>query len=418
MRIFLTQIPAGSEGISEFGDGANSHLVVLIRKLRHVWVAPPSRQNVISNHLIYLYIAYIMADREGFEPPIPLRVCRISSAVLSTAQPPVRKAAEHNDGLARPQGADLESARKPIHARACACAAPQQRQDFSPGGPHLSIEAVRRIDDQQSRSRKLARGIARRATDIERERKQFCGARVAEFTGQCACRRDLLERLPNKIDSVRKTAVGVGKYLCYPLKLVFFLIWRIDQHHASTFRRRHQNRQLQITIVCNRPRIRKRGECHPQGSIFVGMLLDREQAILWTQNPRCEQRRTGVILRTEAADDFQIFSQRRALCRRAAQCSDTVIRLSCSLRLLCRKIVQATAGMRVDDGKRRLLPAQMEESRDKRRVFVHVREIAGVIGMPVIHSRFTRRGRRTSLPPQLGQMYFISSLHALQKVHS
>ena len=33
-----------------------------------------------------------MAEREGFEPPIPLRVCRISSAVLSTTQPPLREA--------------------------------------------------------------------------------------------------------------------------------------------------------------------------------------------------------------------------------------------------------------------------------------------------------------------------------------
>ena len=31
-----------------------------------------------------------LADREGFEPPIPLRVCRISSAVHSTTLPPVR----------------------------------------------------------------------------------------------------------------------------------------------------------------------------------------------------------------------------------------------------------------------------------------------------------------------------------------
>ncbi len=31
-----------------------------------------------------------VADREGFEPPIPLRVCRISSAVHSTTLPPVR----------------------------------------------------------------------------------------------------------------------------------------------------------------------------------------------------------------------------------------------------------------------------------------------------------------------------------------
>src|SRR5262249_126961 len=32
----------------------------------------------------------LLAEREGFEPPIPLRVCRISSAVLSTTQPPLR----------------------------------------------------------------------------------------------------------------------------------------------------------------------------------------------------------------------------------------------------------------------------------------------------------------------------------------
>ena len=31
-----------------------------------------------------------MAEREGFEPPIPLRVCRISSAVHSTTLPPLR----------------------------------------------------------------------------------------------------------------------------------------------------------------------------------------------------------------------------------------------------------------------------------------------------------------------------------------
>ena len=32
-----------------------------------------------------------LADREGFEPPVRLPVRRISSAVLSTTQPPVRK---------------------------------------------------------------------------------------------------------------------------------------------------------------------------------------------------------------------------------------------------------------------------------------------------------------------------------------
>src|SRR5262249_27955619 len=32
-----------------------------------------------------------LAEREGFEPPIRLPVCRISSAVLSTTQPPLRR---------------------------------------------------------------------------------------------------------------------------------------------------------------------------------------------------------------------------------------------------------------------------------------------------------------------------------------
>jgi hypothetical protein len=40
----------------------------------------------------------ILAEREGFEPPIRLPVCRISSAVLSTTQPPLQI-------LARPRAA-------------------------------------------------------------------------------------------------------------------------------------------------------------------------------------------------------------------------------------------------------------------------------------------------------------------------
>src|SRR5439155_24397267 len=32
-----------------------------------------------------------VAEREGFEPPIRLPVCRISSAVLSTTQPPLHR---------------------------------------------------------------------------------------------------------------------------------------------------------------------------------------------------------------------------------------------------------------------------------------------------------------------------------------
>ena len=40
----------------------------------------------------------VLAEREGFEPPIPLRVCRISSAVLSTTQPPLHVGVERGRG--------------------------------------------------------------------------------------------------------------------------------------------------------------------------------------------------------------------------------------------------------------------------------------------------------------------------------
>src|SRR5262249_55387550 len=43
-----------------------------------------------------------MAERVGFEPTIRLPVCRISSAVLSTAQPPLREAHLSEMAVARP----------------------------------------------------------------------------------------------------------------------------------------------------------------------------------------------------------------------------------------------------------------------------------------------------------------------------
>ena len=67
---------------------------------------------------------YALAERAGFEPAIPLRVCRISSAVLSTAQPPLREVqtasrralsegAEPSGGAGVPQALRCE-AQRPI----------------------------------------------------------------------------------------------------------------------------------------------------------------------------------------------------------------------------------------------------------------------------------------------------------------
>src|SRR2546421_3928354 len=47
------------------------------------------RQNR-ANEIIHCNIRYSLAEREGFEPPIGLHLCRISSAVHSTTLPPLR----------------------------------------------------------------------------------------------------------------------------------------------------------------------------------------------------------------------------------------------------------------------------------------------------------------------------------------
>ena len=40
----------------------------------------------------------VVAEREGFEPPIGLHLCRISSAVLSTTQPPLQAVLRPGEG--------------------------------------------------------------------------------------------------------------------------------------------------------------------------------------------------------------------------------------------------------------------------------------------------------------------------------
>ncbi len=38
-------------------------------------------------------VAKVLAEREGFEPPIPVKVCPLSRRIVSTAHAPLRKAA-------------------------------------------------------------------------------------------------------------------------------------------------------------------------------------------------------------------------------------------------------------------------------------------------------------------------------------
>src|ERR1700756_3637282 len=57
-----------------------------------------------------------VAEREGFEPPIGLHLCRISSAVHSTTLPPLLKAPRSDESL-RGRGRVIGEDRQPDKAR-------------------------------------------------------------------------------------------------------------------------------------------------------------------------------------------------------------------------------------------------------------------------------------------------------------
>jgi hypothetical protein len=55
------------------------------------------KASTAKNRCDYLILDAYLAEREGFEPPIRLPVCRISSAVHSTTLPPLRKGKSLSD---------------------------------------------------------------------------------------------------------------------------------------------------------------------------------------------------------------------------------------------------------------------------------------------------------------------------------
>src|ERR1043166_7737145 len=96
-----------------------------------------------------------LADREGFEPPVRLPVRRISSAVLSTAQPPVRRGDRDIGGpQAGRKPTRLTPGRKPRRLTPGRPAAPRRRVPAGPGAaaaagprtPRASAHRSRRAD--------------------------------------------------------------------------------------------------------------------------------------------------------------------------------------------------------------------------------------------------------------------------------
>ena len=113
-----------------------------------------------------------MADREGFEPSIRLPVCRISSAVLSTAQPPVRRGRTIWSALAPASGRvgssvtrkaiggiDLGLACKPFDVPFRRVVATERGCQGLKRFAHLHVKAIGWIDDQKARLAQPSLGV-------------------------------------------------------------------------------------------------------------------------------------------------------------------------------------------------------------------------------------------------------------------
>src|SRR5215207_5712784 len=80
-----------------------------------------------------LQFASGVAEREGFEPPIRLPVCRISSAVLSTTQPPLQAIVQTSDF-------DADLGRELLVCYPFATIWPLSRASVAPLGPRRQRE--------------------------------------------------------------------------------------------------------------------------------------------------------------------------------------------------------------------------------------------------------------------------------------
>src|SRR4051812_36172949 len=99
-----------------------------------------------------------MAEREGFEPPIRLPVCRISSAVHSTTLPPLHQGRKAGSGAPR-RGASHKRKPEPkqalrraglergIPARPSAATLPRKRDSAPRSRPPYSILAARPVGE-------------------------------------------------------------------------------------------------------------------------------------------------------------------------------------------------------------------------------------------------------------------------------
>ena len=177
-----------------------------------------------------------------------------------------------------------------------------------------------------------------------------------------------------------------------PAELAILFKRRIDQNEPALFLWGQMGAKRQPSVQFQNASLEIAVEEYLQGLRILRMKLDRRQPVLLAQKPPGDQWRAGIGLdlagsvvqpgsveiRTKQRRDFGC----EGLACKPADAAEPLAGPCC---LLGRQIVQADAGMRVDDPERRVLALQIFDDTRQRDVLDDVGKISRVIGMPVVH---------------------------------
>ena len=119
------------------------------------------------------------------------------------------------------------------------------------------------------------------------------------------------------------------------------------------------------------------------------MFLDRDEAVLRTQQVRCEARRTWITVLSFAVHAVQIDAQGVGqICARGeiTNACDSVLGFARPRCLRALDLIQTAARMCVDDAEWLLLAAQVQNRGNQRNMLYDIGKIAGMEDVAVIHN--------------------------------
>ena len=262
----------------------------------------------LKNNIAYsISYAQLMADRVGFEPTIPVKVLRISSAVPSTTRPPVRFGPDYltsrqdskNPGSRLDQVETRSSLSSPTSQRTSALALGDSSGATMARPSRISsARSEGRIDDDEPRARETflgAEASSEAPTSMSMRSAFFTpAARISPLKAR-ASPADLIGN-HKQIDSVGEALQPIAECPCLALEFIGRLERRIDQYHAAPFGRRQQCVQARIAVgaLAAQRLVSKRSQRGLQGGGFFSMPFDGDEPILRPQQWRGDQRRSGI----------------------------------------------------------------------------------------------------------------------------